>query len=152
MEITPEGIMRVLEDIEKGKITLSPVDPDSVHWGWGDIEYKASNAWTLIVFEYEYTWDYLDTIIFPDETKIYFREREILNDPEWEGVIEYRPPKEVIRNNYQIPDDSNEIYNRGVEISKQAILKEINNEESIRRRKKSKEVLKSQIFIHDNGK
>ncbi len=147
MEITPKDVMQVLEDIEKGKITLSLVDLDSVHCGWADIEYKASNGWTLIVFEYEYTWDYLDTIIFPDGTKIYFREGQISNDLKWDGVRGYRPPREVIRNVYQIPDDSNEMYNRHVEVSKRILLKEINNEESIRRIKKLKKVKKSQINL-----
>lgn len=152
MEITPEDVMQVLENIEKGRITLSLVDLDSVRCGWADLEYKASNGWTLVVFEYEYTWDYLDAIIFPDGSKINLRQGEVLNDPKWEGVREYRPPREVIRNVYQIPDDSNEIYRRGVEVSTLMLLDEINSEEGIRRRKTLKKVLKSQIFVHDNGK
>lgn len=80
-------------------MTLEPTqNPLLIHIG--DISYKASNNWSITVFNDADEWDYIDNIVTGNGHRIDFDEIEKL----YPNVAEYKPTKDVAWLRYRIPD------------------------------------------------
>lgn len=96
-QISEKEIIVFLKEIESGKIKLIPEeDPFEVYSG--NVKYRASNGWELIVFNDANTWDYIDSIKTSDGR---FADFDTLD--EMEMVRNYCPPLEISATAYKIP-------------------------------------------------
>lgn len=98
-----EYALRLLKDIEQRKINVVPrALPSDVYAG--DVVYDLSNGGQLIIFNDCDSWDYIDSIVFPDgQTMTY---DEIANsDSEgrhfYQELYNYIPPKEILAEVYR---------------------------------------------------
>jgi|AGTN01.1.fsa_nt_gi hypothetical protein len=91
--ISEDEILEFLHAIEDGDITI---EGDSGYAG--DATYKASNGWTIVVFNDCDDWDYIESIKTDDGREIQFD--EILNT--MPRVDNYRPSDEVASTRYGI--------------------------------------------------
>lgn len=112
--MTPDEALEFLRAIERGEITLvAERCPQDVYAG--NVGYKASNGWTIVVFNDCNEWDYPDCIELPGRPSVGFwlytdgtdtitgpdRDEEI--DPAWEPVRTYKPRHAVRWSAYRIP-------------------------------------------------
>lgn len=105
-------LMSFLHDVETGKVILTPTeDPDDIYAG--EVEYKASNGWTIVVFNDCASFDYIDRAETPDGRRIDFD--DLADDafhekkgPYYEAYC-YRPEREVERDRYQINRSANRL-------------------------------------------
>lgn len=91
-------LLRLLEQIELGEVTLTAVDGNV--WA-GNATYVASTGHKIVVFIDCGTWDYIDTIVAPGGMILWeFPDGE----PERFGdaVAQYRPSREVQRDKYLV--------------------------------------------------
>lgn len=65
-EITTDELLAVLHAVERGDVTLEVDGATPAQVYAGDVYYKASNGWRLVVFNDCGEWDYLDSVIAPD--------------------------------------------------------------------------------------
>lgn len=96
---TPNEVLAVLHAIERGEITVTFLGigpPKNTHCG--NISYRASNGWTLVVFNDCDEWDYLDSVIMPDGVVTDFWdacEEDPFGTDEYEEVRNYGPPEDI---------------------------------------------------------
>ena len=91
-------LLQFLRNIEEGNIQISPnKDPALVYAG--NVTYHASNGWELTVFNDSNEWDYIDQISTNDGRVYDFDNFEIHLE-----LREYIPPKNIIRDIYQFPE------------------------------------------------
>jgi hypothetical protein len=107
--------MEFLHAIERGEITLTPERcPQDVYAG--NVAYKASNGWTVVVFNDCNHWDYVSEIVLSDGSRIdpwVYADGESLLlsspdrsddlDPRWRPVRKYRPRPAHQWSIYHIP-------------------------------------------------
>jgi hypothetical protein len=115
---TADEILAVLRDIESGALTVKPVisDPEFGLEYAGDQAYEVSNGWAIVVFIDCNSFDYIERVLLPDDTRV-----EVWDIPGWEEWCEsdrdedpptngyervrsYRPPQEVVERVYGIKD------------------------------------------------
>ncbi len=96
-KITETEIAKFLADIESAKVTLTPsINPSDVYAG--DVRYRASNGWEIVVFNDANEWDYIDFIKSCDGRELNFEDLDGM-----ERIRNYSPPKEVAIALYKIP-------------------------------------------------
>ena len=90
----------VLQAIDAGTVTLVCVGKETPQEVYaGNVEYKASNGWTIVVFNDCNEWDYLDEISDPLGTSLdYDGINEVTDD-----LRNYGPSEEVAWLRYGIP-------------------------------------------------
>lgn len=92
-------VVKLLRDIEQGKVTLKIVGRTPEKVFAGNVEYRSSNGWKLLVFNDCNDWDYLDSATSPDDEELDFDEMS----RELQG---YRPDAQTTLNAYQFKHDS----------------------------------------------
>ena len=95
--LTEDEVRLFLREIEDGTIRLvPPFEPQSIYAG--NVEYRASNGWWIVVFNDCNEWDYIDEIVSADG-------RVADNDAidGWPGLAGYTPSDEVAWERYRIP-------------------------------------------------
>jgi hypothetical protein len=108
---TTAEVLAVLRAIEAGDELVALADGRFDNMYSGDVPYDCSNGWTLIVFSDCGEWDYLDSVILPDGTRLGLW--DFLDDPTYvplswgeraphpadayEEVRDYRPSREACR-------------------------------------------------------
>lgn len=99
-EITAVELRTLIEQIERGEVTLT-IDgetPDEVYAG--DVSYKASNGWQVVVFNDCGEWDYFDSFVAPDGRRIRY---PVGHDDDSEAdkvLMSYRPSSWVEAGRY----------------------------------------------------
>jgi hypothetical protein len=97
--IEAQELRELLEAIERGDVTLTTNrGPEKVYAG--NVVYRASNGWTIQVFNDCGDWDYLDYVEAPDGRSVDYPSHsgEL---SEVEMIFEhYTPPPEVIEQRY----------------------------------------------------
>ncbi len=114
--VTEAEIFAVLYAIERGEIALEPIDDPREIFA-GDVRYRASNGWTLTVFNDCNEWDYLDSVTLPDGRSLNTydaleswidahppRLGDNYGDEPYRALANYSPPAEVSRRIYRIGD------------------------------------------------
>lgn len=115
MSTTPNEVMAFLEAIERGEITLTPERcPQDAYCG--NVLYRASNGWQLVVFNDCNEWDYVSEVILEDGTRIdpwvypdgqplFLAKPDRFDelDPQWEPVRTYQPRAAHQWSIYRIP-------------------------------------------------
>ncbi|MBD2090458.1 hypothetical protein H6F67_11385 [Microcoleus sp. FACHB-1515] len=95
--ISEQEILDFLTGIEEGKIILIPKhEPQHIYAG--NVSYRASNNWTIVIFNDANEWDYIDCIKTDNGRKIDFNQIELLP-----VVGKYYPSAEVSWTRYGIP-------------------------------------------------
>ncbi|GAL86847.1 hypothetical protein MYP_4077 [Sporocytophaga myxococcoides] len=90
-------IIDLLRKIETGELQVYPTeDPDEIYAG--NVTYKVSNGWEIVVFNDANTWDYLDNVKTSDGRSINVDELD-----NYITIRNYVPPDEVAKNIYKIP-------------------------------------------------
>lgn len=103
-ERAPE-LARLLEQVERGEITLTPLDDPGVVWA-GNVEYSLSTGHRLVVFNGCNSWDYVDSIFAPSGELLWdypdgqLRGGNLVCD----AVMGYRPPPGISQSVYGIPE------------------------------------------------
>lgn len=100
--MTGDDLCAVLEAIERGDVTIKPTGRTADETYAGNVVYRASNGWTIVVFNDCNCWDYLNSVAAPDGAE---REYPSGEHPESydeidELFLSYSPPDDVIRNIY----------------------------------------------------
>ena len=92
-EIPEVDLWSFVRDIEAGRVTLAPVrEPSDVQMG--RVEYRASNGWTVVVFNDCNSWDYFDRFESHDGRVV-----TLTTMPE--AIQSYRPDIDVAVMRYQ---------------------------------------------------
>jgi hypothetical protein len=95
--IQEQEIMDFLLRIEGGEIQLTPPhEPQKVYAG--NVLYKASNGWEIVIFNDANVWDYIEYLKTDDGREIEYDEMA-----EMPRVERYRPTPEVAWEGYRIP-------------------------------------------------
>ena len=95
--ICEQEIMDFLQRIEGGEIRLTPPhEPQAVYAG--NVLYKASNGWEIVIFNDANVWDYIECLKTADGREIEYDELD-----EMSRVERYRPSPEVAWTCYRIP-------------------------------------------------
>lgn len=95
--ICEQEIVDVLQRIEEGEIRLMPPhEPQAVYAG--NVLYKASNGWEIVIFNDVNVWDYIEYLKTADGREIEYDELD-----EMPRVERYRPSPEVAWKCYRIP-------------------------------------------------
>jgi hypothetical protein len=95
--LTAAEIAAFLAEVEAGRVTLHPAgEPQEVYAS--DVEYKASNGWTIVVFNDCNEWDYISEITAADGRTATFDDIQAMPD-----VKSYRPSDEMAWQRYRIP-------------------------------------------------
>ena len=96
-KISEEEVLRFLSNIEEGTVTLHPVhEPQEIFAG--NVCYKASNGWQIVIFNDANEWDYIDFIETSDGRTIDYDDLEHMPD-----VDKYSPSDEIAWLRYGIP-------------------------------------------------
>ncbi|MBN9420769.1 MAG: hypothetical protein J0I12_35315 [Candidatus Eremiobacteraeota bacterium] len=96
--LTEDECLDFLQRIETGELTLEPVHCAQDVFA-GDVEYLASNGWSLVVFNDANEWDYIERISSGDGRKIGFEEIS----ESMTRLSHYSPTLEVSWKVYRIP-------------------------------------------------
>jgi hypothetical protein len=89
--------MGFLDAIERGEVVLAPaVSPQHVFAG--NVQYRASNGWSITVFNDANEWDYIDGIEATGGRMVDFGELE-----DMPRVRTYEPTREAAWKRYRIP-------------------------------------------------
>ena len=97
MKIPENDVIKFLANIESGTVRLEPQhEPQSVYAG--NVSYKASNGWEIVIFDDANEWDYIDFIRTSDGREIDFDELELMPQ-----VNNYEPSDEVAWSCYGMP-------------------------------------------------
>jgi hypothetical protein len=102
--ITLGEVQQLFRDIERGAVTVTPeVEPDEVYAG--NVGYRTSNGWTIVVFNDCAEFDYVDSVIAPDGRECDAWHQEMVRHVG--GDITYEPPDPTAEwlKNYTPPDD-----------------------------------------------
>lgn len=113
--VTPEVVLEFLYAIERGEIALvAEKCPQDVYAG--NVGYVAANGWTVVVFNDCNEWDYVESIILSDGTRLCFwdytdgegksldiNDPKAKLDPQWEQVRSYKPRPALRWIAYHIP-------------------------------------------------
>jgi hypothetical protein len=84
-----------LRAIESGEILLTtPRSPMEVYSG--NMTYRASNGWEIVIFNDSGEWDYVDSISTADGRVYRFEDM----DGDYLELEDYEPPEEVIEQRY----------------------------------------------------
>ena len=96
--LSEEECLDFLHRIETGELALEPVHCAQDVFA-GDVEYLASNGWSLVVFNDANEWDYIERIRSADGRTLYFDEicESMAN------LSNYSPTHEVSWKVYRIP-------------------------------------------------
>lgn len=87
-----DEVWKLVRDIEAGSVTLSfQKSPDEI-WA-GNVEYKSSNGWTVVVFDDCGEWDYFDSFVAPDGRSLEF-------DDMPDDLRFYSPSEQVAKERY----------------------------------------------------
>jgi len=85
-----DAAQRLLEDIEKGVISVELVEGDILQ---GNVQYRTSNGWTIVVFSDGDDWDYVSSIIPPSGERFeLWPEQEKDDSAELRALRSYHPP------------------------------------------------------------
>ena len=85
-----EAAQRLLDDIEKGAISVELVEGDILA---GKVTYQTSNGWNIIVFSDGDDWDYVSSIVPPSgEPFELWPEQEKDDSAELRALRSYHPP------------------------------------------------------------
>lgn len=95
---TEAECLEFLHQIERGELTLEPVHCAQDVFA-GDVEYLASNGWSLVVFNDANEWDYIERIATNDGRRLNFDEISE-SMPE---LSRYSPTHQVSWKVYRIP-------------------------------------------------
>lgn len=90
-------VLALLHAIEAGAVTLYP--EEGFVRECGDVAYRASNGWRLVVFNDTNSWDYLDRVEAPNGRALDFEEMP----PELQS---YSPPEKARRRAYGIHEET----------------------------------------------
>lgn len=89
MKIPENDVIKFLANIESGTVRLEPQhEPQSVYAG--NVSYKASNGWEIVIFDDANEWDYIDFIRTSDGREIDFDELELMPQ-----VNNYEPSDDI---------------------------------------------------------
>ena len=95
-KITEQEVIQFLSDIEKANVTIVPdKNPSDVYAG--DVHYRASNGWEIIIFNDANQWDYIDSIKSNDGRELSFDDLDVMS-----GIRNYSPSKEIATAMYRI--------------------------------------------------
>lgn len=93
----------MLQAVERGDVTLQPVGRTADEVYAGDVTYRASNGWTLVVFNDCNDWDYLDSAVAPDGRRAEYPsglEPESERGALYDLFLSYAPSADVQRSAY----------------------------------------------------
>ncbi len=96
-KLTAAEALEFLRAVESGAVTLEPESEPQMIYA-GNVEYEASNGWTIVVFNDCNEWDYIDTIEAADG-----RRAEGWADGGLPELDAYQPPAGVAWERYRIP-------------------------------------------------
>ena len=98
-QLTKDDLLRFLREIEKGQITLTPLqDPQDVYAGV--VPYRASNGWQIEIFNDANEWDYVEKVVTASGRQYNYGDFEGDREVEF-----YEPTVEVAWKQYGIPGD-----------------------------------------------
>lgn len=86
--------VRVLFDIERGAVKITPVGETANEVYAGNVTYKCDNGWTVVVFNDCCSFDYVDSMIAPNGEKF--------DSEDYPFFFQYDPDEPVIRDIYGI--------------------------------------------------
>lgn len=100
-QIPADELLAELQAIENGDITIKPTGRTADETYCGDVTYRASNGWTIVVFNDCNCWDYLDSAVTPDgRQSLYPDGLEPWDDELADLFTSYDPPADVKRDVY----------------------------------------------------
>lgn len=89
-----DAAQQLLGDIEKGLISVELVEGDILQ---GNVTYRTSNGWTIVVFSDGDDWDYVSSIVPPSGKHIeLWPEREQDDCAELCALRSYHPPADQL--------------------------------------------------------
>ena len=95
--LTEDEVLAFLRSVERGEVTLDPQqEPQEIYAG--NVEYHASNGWTITVFNDANEWDYIEQLCTADGRECHHE--ALANMPKVES---YGPSSEVAWMRYRIP-------------------------------------------------
>lgn len=95
LPIKEQELLRFLLLVQTGEIALEP-ETDPIPYA-GDVKYKASNGWTIVVFNDCGDWDYIDLVETDDGRRTCFEDISKMA-----VAHQYRPNKKVSLERYKI--------------------------------------------------
>ena len=85
-----DAAKQLLDDVEKGLISVEMVEGDILE---GQVTYRTSNGWTIVVFSDGDDWDYVSSIVPPSgEGFDLWPEQEKDDSTELRSLRSYHPP------------------------------------------------------------
>lgn len=85
-----DAAQRLLDDIEKGAISVELIEGDILE---GQVTYRTSNGWTIVVFSDGDDWDYVSSIVPPSGERFeLWPEHEKDDSAELRVLRSYHPP------------------------------------------------------------
>lgn len=89
-----DAAQRLLEDVEKGSISVEMVEGDILE---GQVTYQTSNGWTIVVFSDGDDWDYVSSIVPPSGERFeLWPEQEKDDSAELHVLRSYQPPADQL--------------------------------------------------------
>jgi len=89
-----DAAQRLLKEIEQGVISVELVEGDILQ---GNVKYRTSNGWTIVVFSDGDDWDYVSSIIPPSGERFeLWPEQEEDDSAELRALRSYHPPADQL--------------------------------------------------------
>lgn len=94
-----EELKSILLKIETGELTVVPVQkPEDVYAG--NVKYRVSNGWEIVVFNDCDSFDYIDASVEPDGTYHEYWPGQIQECACYDQIHNYRPELEIVQRVY----------------------------------------------------
>ena len=85
---------RLLDDVEKGSVAIEMVKGDILE---GQVTYRTSNGWTIVVFSDGDDWDYVSSIVPPSKERFELWPEEEKDDfADLRALRSYHPPADQL--------------------------------------------------------
>jgi hypothetical protein len=89
-----DAAKQLLDDVEKGSVAIEMVKGDILE---GQVTYRTSNGWIIVVFSDGDDWDYVSSILPPSEERFeLWPEQEKDDSAELRALRSYHPPADQL--------------------------------------------------------